>query len=1021
MPDTPLKEAEKPASGAQQWAVLDFAAARSSVVFYMAELTNDRPTHFISSNVQSITGHRPAAFLQDPDFGRRHIHPDDLPAYLDGLRTLETRGAHTQEYRFATASGEFRWFQDDQRLIDETAGRGQFIGCMIDITARIEAEAESQRLSRTLRDALESIPNGFALYGSDERMILCNTACAAALGGPPEALVGSSVATNTRRMLGELELFDGEKVSDPEAMTSRALARLRQAEREPIEVRLKSGQWLQITSHPIADGGRVYIRTDITRLKHAEQSLRESEGQFRSIVEANPAPVRVADLETREILYESPAMAALLGRPWPSKPGYLISENYADSDDYEDVIRILKEDRRIDNREMLMKRSDGTTFWAAVSSRTVRYLSKDVCVTSLVDLTETKRREAELRRSRETLDDAIEALTEGFALYDAADRLVMCNARFRALNEPAADLLVPGKTWLEIARGRAERGVFPEAAGRTEAWIAKRAQRRAKAADDVIELSDGRWIYVSHRRTRQGGIVHVWRDVTERRRMEQELRESEAQIRRILEACPVPITLNRVDDGALIYESPAARALLRYDRLEPGMSVVSRWVNPEDRPAYIEHLRRDRAVDGLEIRYRKADGEEFWTALSSRLIEYRGEEVILSNLLDLTERHASEAELARQRDLLHQSEKLIALGELLAGVAHELNNPLSVLVGQALMLKETAPDPRVAARAEKIGNAADRCARIVKTFLAMARHEPSEIEPVDLNAVIESALEVTAYPLRTSGVEVTLRQAKDLPTVTANADQMRQVFTNLIVNAQNALQDKDENRQLKITTRYQPRHDKIVVKVKDNGPGIPDEIRSRIFEPLFTTKSVGAGTGMGLALCHRIVEAHGGTIDLERANGDGSVFTVRLPRARKDHRPEAEPSNEAGESRGHRILVVDDEFDVGQIISDVLEHDGHTVEVVRSGAVALEKMKHQDYDVILSDIRMPGMDGPGLYRALSASKPEQIDVLAFITGDTLTPKVREFLEASERPYLEKPILPRDIRDLVDLLTRRKTN
>ncbi len=383
-------------------------------------------------------------------------------------------------------------------------------------------------------------------------------------------------------------------------------------------------------------------------------------------------------------------------------------------------------------------------------------------------------------------------------------------------------------------------------------------------------------------------------------------------------------------------------------------------------------------------------------------------------------RHQAEAELARQRELLHQSEKLSALGELLAGVAHELNNPLSVLVGQALMLRDDAPDERTTARAEKIRKAADRCARIVKTFLAMARQEPSKMAPVEVNSVIESALDVTAYLLRSAGIEVSLLLAKDLPSVTADADQLHQVLTNLIVNAQNALGDRERPRRLRITSSYRRKSDQIVVKVKDNGPGVPADIASRIFEPLFTTKDVGSGTGMGLALCHRIVEEHGGTIMLEKTQGEGAVFVLRFPLTKKTNRPASATVQAREHATGRRVLVVDDDEDVGQTISDVLEHHGHHVETVSSGAVALEKVKRQHYDVILSDVRMPGLDGPGLYRALAKERPERIAGLAFITGDTLTPSVREFLETSERPYLEKPILPRDVRELMDLLMRRKT-
>ncbi len=636
------------------------------------------------------------------------------------------------------------------------------------------------------------------------------------------------------------------------------------------------------------------------------------------------------------------------------------------------------------------------------------------------DVTDLKRAERDRRRSSELLKDAIESISEGFALYDSDDRLVMCNSSFRELNRPADDILIPGNRWQDVTRFRIAAGLFPDALGNEKRWLADRARRRAEMADDELSLTNGRTIHASHHRTSTGGTVHVWRDISERRRMEQDLRASDELVRQVLEACPFVLSMSRVDDGVILYESPAAQELLRCDEPQVGRSVIHRWANPEDRKAYIDLLTREGAVDGYEIRYKRGDGEEFWCAISSRLIDYRGEPVIVSNLFDLTERHEAEAEMARQRELLHQSEKLSALGELLAGVAHELNNPLSVLVGQALMLREDAPDQRTMDRAEKIRKAADRCARIVKTFLAMARQEPSKMEAVEINRVIESALDVTAYMLRAADIEVSLRLTRELPLVTADADQLHQVITNLIVNAQNAMESQEGPRHLRITSSFRRKTDQVVIKVKDSGPGVPADIGTRIFEPLFTTKDVGSGTGMGLAICHRIVEAHGGSIMLERTQSEGATFTVRLPRTGSLQRPVFEPNQADAKSSGHRVLVVDDDYDVGQTICEVLEHDGFQVEIVGSGAVALEKVKRQRFDAILSDVRMPGMDGPALYRALAAEQPEQISGLAFITGDTLTPSVRQFLETSERPYLEKPILPRDVRELMALLMRRRT-
>jgi signal transduction histidine kinase len=261
--------------------------------------------------------------------------------------------------------------------------------------------------------------------------------------------------------------------------------------------------------------------------------------------------------------------------------------------------------------------------------------------------------------------------------------------------------------------------------------------------------------------------------------------------------------------------------------------------------------------------------------MSSQLIDYKGEEMIVSSIFDLTERNAVAEEMARQRQALYQSEKLSALGSLLASVAHELNNPLSIVVAQSMLLEELASDPDISKRATKISTAADRCARIVKTFLAMARQEPAEYRAVKLNEVVKSALDVTGHALRSSGIEVSSRLASDLPSLQGDADQLTQVVTNLILNAQQAMEGMEGDGWLKITTSHRPRTRELVVKIKDNGPGIGTDVRSRIFEPFFTTKKMEAGTGIGLAICHRIIESHGGTISVEDTRDSGASFAIQ--------------------------------------------------------------------------------------------------------------------------------------------------
>lgn len=244
--------------------------------------------------------------------------------------------------------------------------------------------------------------------------------------------------------------------------------------------------------------------------------------------------------------------------------------------------------------------------------------------------------------------------------------------------------------------------------------------------------------------------------------------------------------------------------------------------------------------------------------------------------IDITPQKQVELELERSRQALFQSEKLTALGSLLAGVSHELNNPLSVVIGQAQMLEERVEGTPLAERAAKIRLAADRCSRIVQTFLAMARQQRPQASACDLNGLVETALDLTDFGLVQAGVVVEHDLCADAPQAYADPDQIQQVLVNLIVNAKQALSDWAGPRRLIVRT-YQE-EDLVKLLVADTGPGVPDALRHRIFDPFFTTKPKGAGTGVGLSFSQGVVEAHGGQLVLLETD-DGAAFELSLPSA----------------------------------------------------------------------------------------------------------------------------------------------
>ncbi|HET9314270.1 MAG TPA: response regulator [Vicinamibacteria bacterium] len=366
---------------------------------------------------------------------------------------------------------------------------------------------------------------------------------------------------------------------------------------------------------------------------------------------------------------------------------------------------------------------------------------------------------------------------------------------------------------------------------------------------------------------------------------------------------------------------------------------------------------------------------------------------------------------------LLQMEKLSAMGQLLAGVAHELNNPLAVISGQTQLLRLSGQVGPMASRLEKIAKAAERSVRIVRNFLALARERPPERTGVDLNTVAREAVELLAYELRTDNVEVLWDLAADLPLLSADPHQLHQVVVNLAANAHQAMLGVRGPHTLRLSTAALADRPWVRLEVADTGGGIPAEHLSRIFEPFFTTKPPGKGTGLGLSLSYSIVQEHEGTIQVQSEPGVGTKFVIELPVGTPPSRPRSEaPAVPATATGGpKRILVVDDERDVAMLLADLLQADGHEVETAANGAVALEMLARRPYDAILSDTKMPVMDGQGFFSQLERRHPALCRRIAFLTGDVLSADKRTFLAETGAPMLMKPFGLDEVRRVVNPL------
>ena len=491
------------------------------------------------------------------------------------------------------------------------------------------------------------------------------------------------------------------------------------------------------------------------------------------------------------------------------------------------------------------------------------------------------------------------------------------------------------------------------------------------------------------------GTVASLRDITEEKGAQDALARSEARYRNLFEsASDAIVTLDA--NGRFTTFNHAAENISGYPRQE----LVGQWFAPllpdDELPKALMHFQKALAGEtGLfETTFIRKD-REYRTIQVTYSTPQRDEEV-LCVIRDVTDQKMLQEQLI-------QSEKMSAIGQLVSGVAHELNNPLAGISAFAQLLlteKRFPPDQRTAA--EMIYAEARRASRIVQNLLTFARQHKPERTPTGVNQVLDDTLELRGYELRVRGIEVTRDYDEQIPETMADAHQLQQVFLNLVTNAEQAM-EKSPRESQRLIVRTRRMGAVIRIDVEDTGPGIPPNLLERIFNPFFTTKPTGSGTGLGLSISLGIVREHEGRIWAENAPQGGARFIVEVPIV--THRA-------SGESQaiplvplqGDRlqILVVDDEASVRVSLQRYLAGRGHEVETTSSGREALGRLREGRFDAVIVDMRMPDVSGEELYRELQTTDPGHADRIIFTTGQLVDEQVRTFLASTGRPCVPKP-------------------
>ncbi len=496
--------------------------------------------------------------------------------------------------------------------------------------------------------------------------------------------------------------------------------------------------------------------------------------------------------------------------------------------------------------------------------------------------------EARIRaeRAEALLRDAVNSISEGFVIYDAEDRIFLCNEAYLALYPESAPAMVPGTRFEDILRAGLKRGQYKAAIGREAEWIAERMRRHRDLSEKHEQLlSDGRWVLVSERRMANGGIAGLRTDITALKNIQTSLRESQAQLN---EAQRVSNTGSAVHDfrvNKIVWSEQLYRIFgLRRDGDAPDFHAFLHLVHPEDRERVAKTVTAAFAgknSPSLHYRIIRPDGSIRWVYREAKINSAAdGTPLLLtSTYRDITEQRLAEQRQAELENQLHHSQRLEALGTLAGGIAHDLNNTLvPILALSKVALRLLPPDSPVRDDLATIAAASERARDLVRQILAFSRKQELVKREIDLRAVAREALSLLRASLPTTIRLV--EEFREVPPILGDAGQLQQIVVNLVTNAAHAIGTQTGTITVTlapVVAAEDPAGPKIRLRVADTGRGIEAANLDHIFEPFFTTKSVSEGTGLGLAVVHGIVTGHDGSIEVRSKVGEGTEFSIIFP------------------------------------------------------------------------------------------------------------------------------------------------
>jgi len=880
-------------------------------------------------------------------------------------------------------------------------------------SGREQAEEATKLAYAELNQIFDTAPDAMRVIDKNFNVLRMNQAYSALSGRGKDQVLGKKC----------YELPNSGLCETPDCPLTRIV---RGEERVELEIEVGGNEASRIpcilTATPFREVGGQLVGMlqgykDITERKQAEEALRGSEERYRTILEQIQDSYFEMDL-AGNVTFCNNTMCHDLGYSRRELLG-MNYQAYVAAEDVEAVFRVSNKTYRTGTTGRMptfkFARKDGSTGFGETWLSPLRNEAGEIIGFRGLsrDITERKQAEEALRESEQKYHDIFNDVSDFLYSHDLEGYFTDTNLAFRTQYGFSEDDLVN----LNV------RDLIPERYrhGFEDYFKAVLEQGKDESLMKVV-TKDGRERIVEYRNslvcgaTGPIGVRGSARDITERKEAERALRDTEEKYRGILN--DMQDAYYEVDlAGNFTFFDDSLCQLLGYCR-EEMMGMNYRVYTPEENveavyKTYNQVYRTGKPAKWFSWEQVRKDGRRYFAETSVYPLQNQARDIIGFRGVsrDISERKAAEQQLLT-------TSKLASVGELASGVAHELNNPLTGIIGYAQLLTSRGNVPQdIKTDLDRIYHESQRAAKIVQNLLSFARQRKPHKGYLDVNELIQKTLELRDYELRTSNIGIYVNLAPGLPWVIADYHQIQQVILNILINAEQALAEGKRRGKITVTTSAVEGY--VEISIADNGPGIATEDIGRLFDPFFTTKEVGSGTGLGLSVCHGIVTEHGGKIDVESQKGKGATFTIELPLATQREAVVEEKEAAAKTSRPQRqrangrILIVDDEPSISDVLTRALSEHGYVTDSALTAKTALQKIAGNNYELYIIDLKMPRTSGKRLYQIMRQRYPSLAEKVVFITGDTTTPATENFLASTGKPYLAKPFSSDQVIELVE--------